>query len=45
MCLKFYVNNEEQADDDNAQGDSRETQEAIESVLGMTHDMFRHVLA
>jgi DNA repair exonuclease SbcCD ATPase subunit len=43
--LKFYVNSEEQAADDNAQGDSRETQQAIESVLGMTHDMFRHVLA
>jgi DNA repair exonuclease SbcCD ATPase subunit len=43
--LKFYVNNEEQAADDNAQGDSRETQEAIERSLGMTHDMFKHVLA
>ena len=43
--LKFYVNAEEQAADDNAQGDSRETQQAIESILGMTHDMFRHVLA
>ena len=43
--LKFYVNAEEQAADDNAQGDSRETQQAIESVLGMTHDMFRHVVA
>jgi DNA repair exonuclease SbcCD ATPase subunit len=43
--LKFYVNAEEQAADDNAQGDSRETQQAIESVLSMTHDMFRHVLA
>jgi len=43
--LKFYVNNEEQAAEDNAQGDSRETQDAIEHVLGMTHDMFRHVLA
>jgi len=43
--LRFYVNSEEQAADDNSQGDSRETQEAIESVLGMTHDMFRHVLA
>jgi DNA repair exonuclease SbcCD ATPase subunit len=43
--LKFYVNAEEQAADDNAQGDSRETQQAIESVLGMTHDMFKHVLA
>jgi DNA repair exonuclease SbcCD ATPase subunit len=43
--LKFYVNAEERAADDNSQGDSRETQDAIESVLGMTHDMFRHVLA
>ena len=43
--LKFYVNNEEQAAEDNAQGDSRETQDAIEHVLGMTHDMFKHVLA
>lgn len=43
--LKFFVNKEEQAADDNSQGDSRETQDAIESALGMTHDMFRHVLA
>ena len=43
--LKFYVNNEEQTATDEAQGDSRETQEAIESALGMTHDMFKHVLA
>ena len=43
--LKFYVNNEEQSAEDDSQGDSRETQDAIESVLGMTHDMFRHVLA
>lgn len=43
--LKFYVNNEEQAVTDDSQGDSRETQAAIESVLGMSHDMFRHVLA
>jgi len=43
--LKFYVNHEEQAATDEAQGDSRETQEAIERVLGMSHDMFKHVLA
>lgn len=43
--LKFFVNNEEQAADDNAQGDSRETQGAIEHLLGMSHDMFRHILA
>jgi DNA repair exonuclease SbcCD ATPase subunit len=43
--LKFFVNNEEQSSDDNAQGDSRETQAAIERLLGMSHDMFRHILA
>jgi DNA repair exonuclease SbcCD ATPase subunit len=43
--LKFYVNNEEQAATDEAQGDSRETQDAIEHILGMSHDMFKHILA
>ena len=43
--LKFYVNNEEQAATDNAQGDSRETQDAIEKTLGLSHDMFKHILA
>jgi len=43
--LRLYVNNEEKQITDDAQGDSRETQDAIESILGMTHDMFRHVLA
>jgi len=43
--LKFYVNNEDQSPTDDAQGDSRETQEAIERLLGMSHDMFKHILA
>jgi DNA repair exonuclease SbcCD ATPase subunit len=43
--LKFYVNNEAQAATDEAQGENRETQEAIERILGMSHDMFKHVLA
>jgi len=43
--LRFYVNNQEQAITDEAQGDSRETQDAIESVLGLSHDMFKHILA
>ena len=44
--LKFYINNKEQAVlDDASQGDSRETQDAVESVLGMSHDMFKHILA
>jgi len=43
--LKFYINSEEKQASDDSQGDSRETQDAIESVLGMTHDMFKHILA
>jgi DNA repair exonuclease SbcCD ATPase subunit len=45
--LKFYVNDQEQADtfDDNSQGDSRKTQEAIQELLGMSHNMFKHILA
>jgi DNA repair exonuclease SbcCD ATPase subunit len=43
--LKFYVNNEEQAASDYAQGDSRETQDAIETTMGLSHDMFKHIMA
>ena len=43
--LKFYVNREEQSATDEAQGDSRETQDAIERVLNMSHDMFQHIVA
>ena len=45
--LKFTVNGREQAnlDQDESQGDSRETQKAIEDVFGMTHDMFKHLVA
>jgi DNA repair exonuclease SbcCD ATPase subunit len=43
--LRFYVNNKEQEITDEAQGDSRETQDAIENTLGLSHDMFKHILA
>ena len=43
--LKFYIDNKETEADDNAQGDSRETQDAIENILGMSHDMFKHIMA
>ena len=44
--LKFYINNQEQeADLDESQGDSRKTQESIQSLLGMSHMMFKHILA
>jgi len=43
--LKFYIDNTEQVIKDDAQGDSRETQGAIESVLNMSSDMFKHIVA
>jgi DNA repair exonuclease SbcCD ATPase subunit len=43
--LRFYVNDREQEIADDAQGDSRETQDAIERTLGLSHDMFKHILA
>lgn len=46
--LKFYVDDQvqENADiDDEGQGDSRETQKDIDELLGMSHDMFKHIIA
>jgi hypothetical protein len=43
--LRFFVNEQEQEVTDDAQGDSRETQKSIEDIIGMTHDMFKHILA
>jgi len=43
--LKFYIDNTEQVIKDDAQGDSRETQIAIERVLNMSSDMFKHIIA
>jgi DNA repair exonuclease SbcCD ATPase subunit len=43
--LKFFVGDVEQEIKDEAQGDSRETQAAIENMLGMSHDMFKHIVA
>jgi DNA repair exonuclease SbcCD ATPase subunit len=43
--LRFFVNSQEQVVTDEAQGDSRETQDAIEQTLGLSHDMFKHILA
>jgi len=43
---KLYIDGNEQTDYvDDSQGDSRETQCDIERLLGMTHDMFKHVVA
>jgi DNA repair exonuclease SbcCD ATPase subunit len=43
--LKFYINNQEQQVTDDSQGDSRETQTAIERVLCMSSDMFKQIVA
>jgi len=45
--LKFSVNGQEQELDDldESQGDSRETQKAIEDMFGLSHDMFKHIVA
>ena len=43
--LKFYINNQEQEQIDESQGDSRKTQEDINHLLGMSHDMFKHIVA
>ena len=43
--MKFYVGETEQEITDEAQGDSRETQKQIETMLGMSHEMFKHVVA
>jgi|TARA_R110000764_G_scaffold147294_1_gene235168 DNA repair exonuclease SbcCD ATPase subunit len=43
--LKFYVDEQEQEMTDESQGDSRKTQEYINSLLDMSHDMFKHIVA
>ena len=45
--LKLYINDHEQKtqDEDDSQGDSRETQKHIETLLGMSHTMFKHLVA
>jgi len=44
--LKFYINDHEQKEDvDESQGDSRQTQKEIDSLLDMSHDMFKHIVA
>ena len=45
--MKFYVNDQEQSTEsaDDAQGDMRETQKDIDELLGLSHDMFKHIVA
>src|SRR5210317_1791658 len=43
--LKFFINEQEQELIDESQGDSRKTQEFINNLLDMSHDMFKHIVA
>ena len=45
--FKFFVNDTEQEVDetDDAQGDVRETQKDLDDLMGMSHDMFKHIVA
>ena len=43
--MKFYINDQEQQMVDESQGDSRQTQKDIDSLLDMSHDMFKHIVA
>ena len=45
--LKFFVNGIEQSSEttDESQGDSRETQKDINELLGLSHNMFKHIVA
>jgi DNA repair exonuclease SbcCD ATPase subunit len=45
--LKFFANNEELSADetDDSQGDIRETQKDLDDLLGMSHDMFKNIVA
>lgn len=45
--MKFFVDDIEQSSEatDDSQGDMRETQKDIDELLGMSHDMFKHIVA
>ena len=45
--LEFYVNDlaQDTGETDDAQGDMRETQKDLDDLIGMSHDMFKHIVA
>jgi DNA repair exonuclease SbcCD ATPase subunit len=45
--VQFFVNDQAQETDetDDAQGDQRETQKDLDELIGMSHDMFKHIVA
>ena len=44
QVLKFYVNGTAN-DDDEGQGENKETQKEIERIVGFPHEMFKHIVA
>ena len=43
--FKFYVDNIDTDDGNEAQGENRQTQEQVDKLFGMSHDMFKHIVA
>ena len=43
--LRFYVNDDLQKGTDDAQGENKETQQAIEKIINMSVDMFKQIIA
>ena len=43
--LRLFADGEENAEDNDAQGDSRETQKFIEKIIGFPHEMFKQLIA
>lgn len=42
--LKLFIEDAEQASEDEAQGENKQTQEAIERIIGMSNTMFQHII-
>jgi len=43
--FKFYINDNDVDENNEAQGENRETQQVVEKLFGMSHDMFKHIVA
>ena len=43
--LRLFQDGEENSEDNDAQGDSRETQKFIEKIIGFPHEMFKQLIA
>ena len=43
--MKWFVNEQEQELEDISQGDSRKTQEELNKMIGMSPEMFKHIVA